>query len=219
MMENAQPHQQSLHSLVRTQLVVTIAAVYTSSQVISPLLCFLAENPQYITELRKEVTECTNDTEDIDSSKLYKMDACLPEALRLNPPQTSELLKDGVVVPKGALVASPATALCMDPAIHPDPYLFSPFREDNARMPVTTLTRNKLAFGWGTQACPERFFAAKEIKLIAARILMDYDIEINPEAQSMRRYYDVEDLRVLNPGIRLQMRRRAQNPLQREDKA
>jgi cytochrome P450 len=89
MVDNAKPHQESLHSLVSTQLAVTVAAVYTSSQVISHLLVFLATNPHYITELRKEIAESNDGMVDIDYSKLHKLEACLSETLRLNPPQTS----------------------------------------------------------------------------------------------------------------------------------
>ncbi|KAF2115523.1 cytochrome P450 [Lophiotrema nucula] len=218
MMENAKPHQKTLHALVSTQLAVTVAAVYTSSQVTSHLLVFLSQNPQYITELREEVANSTDDIENIDPSKLHKMEACLSETLRLNPPLTNApqrramqdvTLKDGVVIPKGALVAFPCTPSSMDPSIYPDPQQFMPFRNENIASPVTTPTRNQLAFGWGSQACPGRFVAAKEIKVVAARLLMEYDIEVAPGTDKMRRYYDIEDLRVLNPSIRLLMRRRA----------
>lgn len=90
MVDNAKPHQESLHSLVSTQLAVTVAAVYTSSQVTSHLLVFLATNPQYIDELRQEIAETNDDIDNIDHSKLHKMEACLSETLRLNPPQTSK---------------------------------------------------------------------------------------------------------------------------------
>lgn len=118
-------------------------------------------------------------------------------------------LKDGVVIPQGALVAFPCTPASMDPSIYPDPTRFDPFRKENTDSPVTTPTRNQLAFGWGSQACPGRFLAAKEIKVVAARLLMEYDIAVAPGTDKMRRYFDIEDLRVLNPGIRLLMRRRA----------
>ncbi|KAI9708934.1 MAG: hypothetical protein M1820_003628 [Bogoriella megaspora] len=218
MMEHANDYQKSLHSLVSTQLAVTVAAVYTSSQVTSHLLVFLAQNPHYIDELREEVSSSINDTDNIDPSKLHKMEACLSETLRINPPLTNApqrramqnvTLKDGVVIPKGALVAFPCTPSSMDPLIYPDPHRFMPFRKENIATPVTTPTRNQLAFGWGIQACPGRFLAAKEIKVVAARLLMEYDIKIAPESDSMRRYYDIEDLRVLNPRMRLLMRRRA----------
>lgn len=33
-------------------------------------------------------------------------------------------------------------------------------------------------FGYGRHACPGRFFAANEIKLMLVRLLMDYDIKM-----------------------------------------
>jgi cytochrome P450 len=119
------------------------------------------------------------------------------------------VLRDGVVIPKGALVAFRCTPSSMDPTIYPDPQQFNPFRKGNVFVPATTPDKKKPAFGWGLQACPGRFFATKEIKVVAARLLMGYDIEIAPQSANIRRFYDIEDFRVLNPSMRLHMRRRA----------
>lgn len=240
MIDNAEPHQESLHALVSTQLALTVAGVYSSSQVTSHLLVLLASNPQYITELREEIAESYDDMGNIDPGKLPKMEACLSETLRLNPPLLSEssitpfpfirlffilidfhvtdapqrlamrsvTLRDGTTIPKGALVAFPCLPASMDTSIYPDPQHFLPFRKSNLSLAATTTTKSKLAFGWGVQACPGRFFAVKEIKVLAARLLMAYDMEITPESAKLRRYYDIEDMRVLNPSIRLRMRRR-----------
>ncbi|KAK8030950.1 ent-kaurene oxidase [Apiospora arundinis] len=35
-----------------------------------------------------------------------------------------------------------------------------------------------MAFGYGKHACPGRFFAANEIKLILAHILLQYDLRM-----------------------------------------
>jgi cytochrome P450 len=118
-------------------------------------------------------------------------------------------LKDGAIIPKGALVGFPATPISMDPSIYPDPQKFMPYRTENVSIPATTPGKNKLAFGWGVQACPGRFLATKEIKVVTAKLLMKYDIEIAPESANIRRCYDIEDLRVLNPSMRLRMRLRA----------
>lgn len=39
-----------------------------------------------------------------------------------------------------------------------------------------SVTKENTAFGFGKHACPGRFFAANEIKLIVARILLRYDV-------------------------------------------
>jgi cytochrome P450 len=47
------------------------------------------------------------------------------------------------------------------------------------------VTKENMGFGYGRHACPGRFFAATEIKLIVARILLDYDFKL-PEGQTKR---------------------------------
>ena len=42
-----------------------------------------------------------------------------------------------------------------------------------------------MGFGYGRHACPGRFFAAAEIKLLLARILLDYEVKM-PEEQTRR---------------------------------
>ena len=43
---------------------------------------------------------------------------------------------------------------------------------------LTATTTESLAFGTGTHACPGRFFAANEIKLILAHAVLNYDIKL-----------------------------------------
>lgn len=42
-----------------------------------------------------------------------------------------------------------------------------------------------MSFGYGRHACPGRFFAANEIKLIMARLLLDFDFKM-PDGQTER---------------------------------
>lgn len=41
-----------------------------------------------------------------------------------------------------------------------------------------TTTKDFMHFGYGRHACPGRFFAANEIKLIMARLLVEYDLKM-----------------------------------------
>lgn len=71
--------------------------------------------------------------------------------------------------------------------------VFDPYRFRNLRKPETpdpigyknreqyqyvSVTKENMTFGFGKHACPGRFFAANEIKLIMARILLTYDIRM-----------------------------------------
>lgn len=62
---------------------------------------------------------------------------------------------------------------------------------------VTTNNADQLHWGVGTHACPGRFFASYEIKLLMARILLNYDFKI----YGMERPKDIAtDIRVVpNP--------------------
>ena len=48
-----------------------------------------------------------------------------------------------------------------------------------------TVTKENMSFGLGRHACPGRFFAANEIKLILARMLLEFDFRM-PEGQEKR---------------------------------
>ncbi len=48
-----------------------------------------------------------------------------------------------------------------------------------------TVTKDFMAFGYGRHACPGRFFAANEIKLMLANILNQYDIKM-PDGETER---------------------------------
>lgn len=41
---------------------------------------------------------------------------------------------------------------------------------------LVSVTPSNLTFGYGRHACPGRFFAANEVKMIVGRAILDYDI-------------------------------------------
>lgn len=43
-----------------------------------------------------------------------------------------------------------------------------------------------LVYGIGSQACPGRFFAAHEARVVTAHILMNYDFKLKPTSQQER---------------------------------
>ncbi len=54
---------------------------------------------------------------------------------------------------------------------------------DHARNQFVTTNEQNLAFGYGRHACPGRFFATNEIKMIVAKMILDYDIKL-PHGQT-----------------------------------
>lgn len=89
-----------------------------------------------------------------------------------------------------------------DPAHYPDPEVFNPYRFYDLRTKAgetpdpngfrtresyqfVSVTKENTSFGFGRHACPGRFFAANEIKLIMARVLLQFDVRF-PEGVGER---------------------------------
>lgn len=96
-------------------------------------------------------------------------------------------LSNGQYIPPGVCIEVPSHAVYQDSANYPDSDTFDGFRfakirrggsaTDNARNQFVTTNEQNLFFGYGKHACPGRFFAANEIKMILARIILEYDIK------------------------------------------
>lgn len=75
-----------------------------------------------------------------------------------------------------------------DPELHQDPDTWNPYRflrmreqpEMETEALLVTTSPNHLAFGHGKHACPGRFFATTEIKIILCHLLIKYEWELAP---------------------------------------
>ena len=68
---------------------------------------------------------------------------------------------------------------------------------DHARNQFVTTNEQNLMFGYGRHACPGRFFATNEIKMIVAKMVLDYDIGM--PGGRRERYEQIEQGRGMNP--------------------
>lgn len=95
-------------------------------------------------------------------------------------------LSDGSVLPKGAAVAVPSWSVTRDEKLWTNPTTFDGFRFEKLReepgaehkYQFATTGPDSLSFGYGPQACPGRFFASNEIKVLLAHILLNYDCKL-----------------------------------------
>lgn len=108
-------------------------------------------------------------------------------------------LSNGQYIPPGVIVEAPSHAVYMDDAHFPpnckpadifDGFRYYKLRQsgtvtDHARNQFVTTNEHNLAFGYGKHACPGRFFAANEIKMILARLLLDFDFK-NEDGSAVR---------------------------------
>ena len=98
-------------------------------------------------------------------------------------------LSDGTHLPVGTRVVAPLAGIAHDERFFPDPERFDPLRfyrlrqesaEANNRMQFTSIGDTYVNFGAGRHACPGRFFASNEIKMVLARFVLDYEIRLRP---------------------------------------
>lgn len=132
-------------------------------------------------------------------------------------------LKDGTTIPKGARVAWAGHHRANDPStLLSDPDAFDPMRsyrkrrayadEENGENPnkftaVDQSDMDTLAFGYGGQACPGRYFAIGEIKLILSRMLVQFDFAYPEGKRRPKRMYADENT-FIDAHATLMMRKR-----------
>lgn len=98
------------------------------------------------------------------------------------------ILSDGTLLPKGSNIEMAANSVNRDPAIYENPDQYDAFRfyrlrqalsqEDGAKYQYVASNKNSLNWGIGRHACPGRFFAADETKIIISKILQRYDLKL-----------------------------------------
>lgn len=146
-------------------------------------------------------------------------------------------LSNGLVLPKGTHIGVAAGANALDESLFENASEFDGFRFERLRSQpgneakyqvrltqfshpiqrgeltcaaqfVTTNDTDQLHWGVGSHACPGRFFASYEIKMLLAKILTDYDIMLKP---GDKRPQDIaRDIRVIpNPAAEIMFRNRS----------
>ncbi|KAJ7461749.1 cytochrome P450 [Mycena galericulata] len=191
------PERRTVRNLTRTLLNLNFGALHTTTQGFLHALYNLASNLQYVQPLREEVESVTK-TEGWTKAamgKMVKLDSFMKESARFDPGGAVGLLRqvvkdftfsDGSTVPAGTLVGVPVLAEHHSAANYPDGDVFDPFRFARMREEVgegikhqmVTPSPDFLVFGLGRHACPGRFFAVNEQKLIMAHVLVTYDFKL-----------------------------------------
>lgn len=177
----------------------------------------LAVRPEYVAPLREEIREILaahgGEMSTHALQQMLKLDSFMKESLRLSPPLTTTFhrvvgrrglsLPHGPKVPPGATIELPSRAIMRDPAHYEgDASEFDGFRHyrrrtrpgagatDHARHQFVASHEQSLFFGYGRHACPGRFFAAQEMKMLLARLILEFDFK-NADG-SKERYPNIE---------------------------
>ncbi|KAI4595736.1 hypothetical protein KJ359_006727 [Pestalotiopsis sp. 9143b] len=182
---------------VSAQLSLTLAAIHTTTETTAQAVFDLCQYPEAVEPLRREIVEVVGEHGWVKTSlyKLRLMDSFLKESQRVRPLASTSMnrfveeevtLSDGTVLPRGSRI-NVATSF-MDPAVYSAPETFDAARfvrlreqagSENAWQFVTTNPEHML-FGHGQHACPGRFFAANEVKIALAHMLLKYDWRFVP---------------------------------------
>ena len=100
--------------------------------------------------------------------------------------------------------------------VYEDPLKFDGFRFSKMReglgsaknVGMVTSSPDHLSFGHGRHVCPGRYFAACELKLMLAHVVMTYDVKLEKEGVRPPDMW-VMDLCVPNPYAEVLFRKRA----------
>ncbi|KZT24794.1 cytochrome P450 [Neolentinus lepideus HHB14362 ss-1] len=220
------PRDETLETMTRRLLAVNVAAIHSIRHTFSHSIFYLAVNQELIPPIRKEVEEAI--AEDgwtkTAMSKLYLLDSFLKEVLRFNKDRAWSLnrkalkdftFSDGTFIPKGTSIAACATPVHMDGSVYPDPAKFDAYRfyrlmerdNDASRHLLVKTSLEYLTFGHGSHACPGRFFAANQLKLMLSYLLLNYDIELETPGVMPERVWFEESV-LPNPRANILYRKR-----------
>ncbi|KAF5250705.1 hypothetical protein FANTH_4148 [Fusarium anthophilum] len=200
------------------QISLSLAAIHTTTDLLSQVMIDIAAHPVLFTEMRKEIIGVlsTSGMTKTALSNLKLMDSVVKESQRLKPillgwrrqALADATLSNGIQIKRGQKVA--VTSIHMwsdnnyDMAKEFKPYRFMSDTEKTSSL-VSTSPKH-LGFGHGMHACPGRFFAANEVKIALCHLLLKYDWkfkdDVKPEPVAFGMAY------VANPFAKLMIRRR-----------
>ncbi|THY33598.1 hypothetical protein D6D01_02196 [Aureobasidium pullulans] len=184
------------------QVMLSLAAAHTLSDMTVQLLFDLAQRPALINILREEIVAMSRNHAAWSKAALYDlklMDSVMKESQRLKPAALVALrreatartkLPDGTSIPKGTTVMVSAHRMwdssTYKDAAEFDGYRFlemrsQPGREYSAQVSATS--QDHIGFGFGKAACPGRFFAIHLLKIFLCHLLMQYDIRLADDTE------------------------------------
>lgn len=126
-------------------------------------------------------------------------------------------LSDGTQLPPGTRILAPQAGISLDERYFPEPEKFDALRfykmrqesdEASNRWQFTSLNDTNINFGAGKHACPGRFFASNEIKLVLAHLLINYDIRLK-KGEERPKAMSVVMTKAPSPNAELEFKRRS----------
>ncbi|KAG8158942.1 hypothetical protein KVR01_011385 [Diaporthe batatas] len=204
-------------------ITLSIVAIHTTSDLMSEIMIQLARHPEMFQPLRKEIVEVLS-RDGLKKTALYNlklMDSVIKECQRLKPVTLTTMrrktvkplkLSNGLVIPKGEHVWVDVAHMWSEEH-YENPEEFNPYRFKDLRgtdkehtAHFVTTSAEHIGFGHGEHACPGRFFASNELKIILCHMLLKYEWKL-PEGHDPK-YIPFGMALVPDPEGKLLFRRR-----------
>ncbi|KAK6859215.1 hypothetical protein PG995_005068 [Apiospora arundinis] len=196
------PYMYSTYTLASRVLLLNFASIHTSSFAMANAVFDIAASasPAQIDELRAEIKSVLAEHGGVWNKRaiqqMHKLDSTMRESQRMN---SVVVMGTGrrVVDPRG--LTTPEGCTCRPgPSWPGTPFRFAEMRQQQqqddagdkkeggggsasyvqrARQAWATTSPEFVAFGHGRHACPGRFFASTELKLLLAYTVLHYDFE------------------------------------------
>ncbi|KAG6265049.1 hypothetical protein E4U48_006085 [Claviceps purpurea] len=199
MMEHATGMERTPENLAQRMLILSLASIHTTALTMTHAIYDLCAHPGYLEPLRQEMTTALADGgwQKTTLNRLYKLDSLLKESQRLSPVFLLTFnrifhepinLSDGTHLPSGTRIAVPSHAMLQDPLHVPgqsppaefDAFRYSALREESdatSKYHFSMTDSSNMAFGYGKYACPGRFYASNEMKIVLTNLLLRYDFK------------------------------------------
>ncbi|CAF3472462.1 unnamed protein product [Fusarium graminearum] len=189
------------HDPATQQISISIVAYHTTSDLLCETLLNLCQHPELFKPVRDEIITVLRQEGGITKAALYNMklmDSVIKESQRLRPillgafrrkAMADVTLPNGDVLRKGDRVIGETTHMwgpeSYDNALEFDPYRYVRMREsgEENKAHLVSTSPEHLGFGHGVHACPGRFLAANEIKILLCHLLLKYDWKLPEGAE------------------------------------
>ncbi|KAI9729787.1 MAG: hypothetical protein M1818_008401 [Claussenomyces sp. TS43310] len=197
------PEKMDIEVLMYRMIHIIVSAIHTSSVTYLEAIYDLALHPEIHEELRQEIVSVMDQEGKFTKqglTKMIKMDSLMKESARWHPFLSGTLerqamrdfkLSDGSIITKGTKVTVPHYAMYFDEEVYGSKAsVFDAFRFSKMRTEPGTESKHSFVqctptfahFGYGKNACPGRFFAATEIKVLLVYTLSMFDVRF-PKGQ------------------------------------
>ncbi|RPA73068.1 cytochrome P450 [Ascobolus immersus RN42] len=229
---DAAPEEASMYELCTRILYLNFSAIHTSTVSVMQSLYDLASRPEAQDQIRDEIQMALSEGEGWTKesiASMWKLDSSIRESQRLTPVTTATMMRlaqetytlvDGTVLQKGQWIITPAWAANRFTTAFDNPHEFDPFRFEKMRSQPGQELKHQLALpeegyysfgGPGKHACPGRYYAATEIKVLVGYIISNFRFRIShdsitdPEKQK-NNFLSFSCLPNFNDGLEFQRR-------------